>query len=578
MKKNLLIVLFLSLSFSIFAKSGNSTQIIKSGHWVYDELESLCMESKTDFFFETQPMTIGEILFYFRKIPYEKLSANGQKNWEKVKAFLTKNEDFFPEEELRLFGNVKVNPEFYYKSNSDIDWSFDYYVKDFFITIPLIIGFSDYVTIEPDFIIGKNQPSMAKPDNFTNIVYSGDHFEFLFPRFAYGATGRVFDKWGFNFYAAKEGLQIYNTQLGSIIYNRTFETDFYCSLNLYTEYLKYSMHVAQVDNTKFLYLHQVNMRPFRWLKVGVLEGSLLNAPFELRYLNPFMLMHQFGSWEQYGHLLTENEDKYYGEGRFCAYFGLMFEVLPFTNFKLYGMFAQNEILDLGGSRSDQALSVPDSIGFQLGMQYNINLKDNGVIKTYLEGVYTSPYLYVKQSPEWSLYRTRDNMQTSGYTNTWIGSPFGPDCFAVTLKADYDSQKKWQAGVAYLFSIHGENSAESLFGQKRTIKTKVEKTYYDEDGEHKVYTDETEDIYSYYPYTQYKLAESDEERIAARDKGRYMWMTGNCIYKHQIKLSGTYSLLDNLSVYGQGVYTIQIYNSNVIQGIELACGIEYKIFN
>ena len=556
MKKTLLIILLLSLSFSLFAKSGNSTQIIKSGHWVYDELEALCMESKTDFFFETQPMTIGEMLFYFRKIPYEKLSKNGQKTWEKVKAFLSKNEDFFPEEDLRLFGNVKINPEVYYKSNSDIDWSFDYYVKDFFITIPLIIGFSDYVTIEPDFVIGKNQPSMNDPANFTNIVYNGDHFEFLFPRFAYGATGRAFDKWGFNFYAAKEGLQIYNTQLGSIIYNKTFETDFYCSLNLYTEYFKYSMHVAQVDNTKFLYLHQVNMRPFRWLKIGVLEGSLLNAAFELRYLNPFMLMHQFGSWEQYGHLLTANEDNYYGEGRFCAYFGLMFEVLPFTNFKIYGMFAQNEILDAGGSRSDQALSVPDSIGFQLGMQYNINLKDYGVIKTYLEGVYTSPYLYVKQSPEWSLYRIRDNMQTSGMTDSWIGSPFGPDCFAVTLKADYDSQKKWQAGVAYLFSIHGENSAENLFSQ------------YDDDKK----------IYSYYPYTQYKLAESDDDRIAARDKGRYMWMTGNCIYKHQIKLSGTYSFLDNLSAYGQGVYTIQIYNSNVIQGFELACGVEYKIFN
>jgi hypothetical protein len=271
-------------------------------------------------------------------------------------------------------------------------------------------------------------------------------------------------------------------------------------------------------------------------------------------------MHQFGSWEQYGHLLTASEDYYYSEGRFCAYFGLMFEVLPFTNFKIYGMFAQNEILDLGGSRSDQALSVPDSIGFQLGMQYNINLKENGVIKTYLEGIYTSPYLYVKQSPEWSLYRTRDNMQTSGMTDSWIGSPFGPDCFAVTLKADYDSQKKWQAGVAYLFSIHGENSAEYLFSQK----------YKFDDGE---------EIYSYYPYTQYKLAESDEEkRIAARDKGRYMWMTGNCLYKHQIKLSGTYSFMDNLSVYGQGVYTIQIYNSNVIQGFELACGVEYKIFN
>ena len=556
MKKNLFIIVFSLLAFNLFAKSGNSTQIIKSGHWVYDDLEALSMECKTEFFFDTQPMTIGEMLFYLNRIPYEQLSANGKKTYEKVKAFLNKNEDFFPDQELRLFGNLKVNPEVYYKSNPDIAWSFDYYVKDFFITMPVIFGFSDYVTIEPDFMIGKNQPSMQDPYNFTNLVYKGEHFEFHFPRFAYGCAGHAFDKWGVNFYAAKEGLQIYNTQLGSILYNRTFETDFYCSLNLYTEWLKYSMHVAEVDNQKFLYLHQLNMRPFKWLKVGVLEGSLLNAPFEIRYLNPFMLMHQFGSWEQYEHLLSSDEWEYYGEGRFCAYFGIMFELLPFQNFKIYGMYAQNEILDLGGSRDDKALSVPDSLGGQLGIQYNINLEDKGIIRTYLEGIYTSPYLYVKQSPEWSLFRSRENMQTSGNTNTWIGSPFGPDCFAVTLKAEYDSQEKWKAGVAYTFSVHGENSAESMFSQY----------------------DGSLGIYRYYPYTKYKLSENDEDREKARDEGRNMWMTGICLYKHQIKLNGSYNFLENLCVYAQGVYTIQLYNSSISNGIELACGVEYKLFN
>lgn len=558
MKKKIFIVLVTFLTAFLSAKSGNSTQIIKSGHWVYDDLEVLCMESKTEYFFETQPMTIGEIMFYFKRIPYEDLSSNGKLLYEKIKAFLTKNEDFFPEQELRLFGNVKLNPEFYFKSNTDINWTFDYYLKDFFITIPVIMGFSDYVTIEPDFIIGKNQPSIQKPRNFTNVVYGGDQFEFLLPRFAYGAAGHAFDKWGVNFYFAKEGLQIYNTQLGSIVYNRTFETDAYCSLNLYTEYLKYSLHVAEVDNTRFLYLHQLNLRPFKWLKLNVLEGSLLNAPFEIRYLNPFMLMHQFGSWEQYDHLLTENESNYYGEGRFSAYFALMFEVMPFKNFKIYGMYAQNEILDLGGSRSEQALSVPDSLGAQIGLQYNFLLNNKGIIKTYLEGVYTSPYFYIKQSPEWSLYRDRANMQCDGHTITWIGSPFGPDSFAVLLKADYDSQEKWTAGCSYTFLIHGENTAAALFSQKKTL----------EDGE---------EIYSYYPYTQYKLAGEDaEKRREAKDKGRYMWMTGNLTYKNQLKLYGSYSFLDNLTAYGQGAYTIQIKENDVIHGIELGCGVEYRI--
>lgn len=557
MKKIVFLLLISLLTFSLFAKSGNSTQVIKSGHWIYDDLEVLCMEAKTEFFFETQPMTIGEMKFYFKRIPYEKLSDSGKVLYEKVKAFLNKNDDFFPEQEVRLFGNIKVNPEFYYKSNKDINWSFDYYIKDFFITIPVIFGFSDYVTIEPDFIIAKNQPSVADPDNFTNIVYAGNQFEFTFPRFAYGAAGHAFDNWGLNFIIGKEGLQIYNTQLGSILYNRTFETDMYCSLNLYTEYLKYTLHVSEVDNTKYLYLHQLNLRPFKWLKINVLEGSLLNAPFELRYLNPFMLMHQFNSWTQYGDALSESENKYYGEGHFCAYFGLMGELIPCRNLRIYGMYAQNEILDMGGSRADSSLSVPDSIGFQLGIQYNIDLKNSALIKTYLEASYTSPYLYVKQSPDWSLYRRRVNVQTDGDTCTWIGSPFGPDSFAVILKGEYDSQEKWTAGISYTFLIHGENTAESLFN--------------------KANYDEAEGIWTYYPNVQYGLAETDEDRIEARDKGRYMWMTGNVIYQNQIKLYGSYSILDNLNVYGQSVYTIKIQNSEINHGIEIGCGVEYKLF-
>lgn len=564
MKKNFCIILFIFLSFFTFAKSGNSTQVIKSGHWIYDDLEAICMDCKTEFFFETQPMTIAEIKFYLKKIPYENLSKNGQFLFDKVMGFLNKNDDFFPEQELRLFANVKANPEFYYKSNPDIDWTFDYYVKDFALTIPLIIGFSDYVTIEPDFAIGKSQPYMNMPYNFTNIIVNPSEFEFLFPRFAYGATGHAFENWGVDFHIGKEGLQIYNTQLGSIIYNRTFETDAYCSLNLYTQYFKYSMHVAQVDNTKYLYLHQINMRPFKWIKINVLEGSLLNAPFEIRYLNPFMLMHQYGSWTQYKHILTEDEWKYYGEGHFSAYFALMFEIIPFKNFKIYGTYAQNEILDMGGSRSDEALSVPDSIGMQLVFQYNIPFNNGSIIRNYLEGIYTSPYFYIKQSPAWSLYRTRENMQIGEErTITWIGSPYGPDCLAVILKSEFDSGKKWNAGISYIFSIHGENTAANLFDAKKYYKN---------------------GIWSYYPSVQYKLAkdaDNEEDKITAKNKGRSMWITGIPQISNQIALSGDYNFLSNLKLYGQIVYSLVYNNSNqsgvISHGIELAVGMEYSIF-
>ena len=63
MKKIVFLILLSLCSISLFAASGNSTQIIKSGHWIYDDLEALCMESKSEYFFETQSMTIGAMKF-----------------------------------------------------------------------------------------------------------------------------------------------------------------------------------------------------------------------------------------------------------------------------------------------------------------------------------------------------------------------------------------------------------------------------------------------------------------------------------------------------------------------------------
>ena len=327
------------------------------------------------------------------------------------------------------------------------------------------------------------------------------------------------------------------------------------------------MDVVQVDNSKFFYLHQLDIRLLRNLRFGMIEGSLLNSDFELRYLNPFMLMHQFGSWNDYRSKLTEEEWKKYGEGRFCAYLAFTLEWIPFKNLRFYGLYAQNEILDLGGSREDSALSVPDSLGGQLGCEFDIPLK-NGYLKNWIEGIYTSPFLYVKQSPEWSLYRSRIDMQAPDKKDevaSWMGSPFGPDCFAVTFKSSYEPFEKWKLDAGYLFKIHGENTAENLFNPaNRNIK----------DG------DKENAIWGYYPRVKYEVAQNDDERIAARDEGRNMWMSGVREYTHQISVNANYDLLDNLSFYGQIVYTFVINNNNIqnnfAHGAEFTLALSYNV--
>ena len=77
--KKIFVCIFLCLfPYLFFAKSGNDTQIIKSGHWIYEDLYTICTETKRTQFLSNQPLTIGELKFYLRDIPYDELSDAGR--------------------------------------------------------------------------------------------------------------------------------------------------------------------------------------------------------------------------------------------------------------------------------------------------------------------------------------------------------------------------------------------------------------------------------------------------------------------------------------------------------------------
>lgn len=585
MKRLFVLILSCFCFLPIFASPKNDTQVLKTGHWVYDNLYYLSSEQKLSLFLDTQPMTIGEIKFNFAQIDYDSLSENAKLRYKKLSDFLYKTDDFFKEDAFRLYINPRISPEFYYKTNKEIPWSFNYFINDYFITIPIILGFDNYFTIQTDAFIGKNGPSIQEPDNFTNIIYKGSHLEFLFPRFAYGSFGYNNDLWGFNFHIGTMGRNIGKTSIGSIIYNKTFETDSYALLNLYTKKFKYSMDVSEITNNRFLYLHTLNARLFKNFRLSVVEGSMINAPFELRFLNPLMIMHSYGARFDYNDFITPTQKKYYGESGCCAYFGVNFDYTPIKNLRIYGLYAQNEILDPGGSRSDESLSVPDSIGLQLGVDYDILLKNNDILKTNLEASYTSPYLYVKYTPDTSLFRNRWDMQSGGNVQSWIGSPLGPDSFAVNLGLKYDNSK-FNVGLSYQLIIHGQNNS-SMFSQKTSVNkvdqngNPVEKITGVDEHNNLIKENEQEEVYSYYPPVQYNIADNDKDKINARDKGRYMWMSGTNEITNKIMLDASYNFTPKLKMFGKFVYTNILNHNNTEgkseQGIELSLGCEYKLF-
>lgn len=567
LKFKIIFFLFVFFNSAAWSQILNNTQIIHSDHWIYDSLYKLGKESKTLGFYENTMLTVGEIRFYFNQIDKSRLSESGKIIYERIENFLNTDSNlitkipFMDDKAFKLESNLIVNPELYYKSNRNIDWSFKYYFTDNFITLPVIFGISDYFTIATYPFIGKSNVGQQSYYNISNVPYKDEDFEFNFIRFSYGSAGLCFDNWGVNFNVSRQGLSIGKTQLGSIFYNKSFESDAYAQLNLYTKCFKYSGDIVQVDYSKYLFLHQIEFIAFKNFKLGVLEGSQLCQPAEIRFTIPFMFMHQFAAWEDYN---RSTEVTPYAEENFCAYFGVLFEWTPIKNTRFYLVYAQNEIQTAAERKGFHGALYPDSFGYQAGTDISIPAFNDGYWNIALEGVYTSPYLYIKHTPNASLYRERKDNLSSDRIDSWVGFPYGPDCIASSLSFGYEKPAKWNASLGWNLIAKGENDF-NIF--KKTSK--------DESGKYD--TTGTEDFYSYYPTVAYRLGKDYEQ---AKADALNMLPTGIIQYTNQIILKGSYIINDHFKLNGQFIFS-NVQNSKHIKdksenGVELSLSITYNL--
>lgn len=576
----LLITLTLLLSFSTaapaFSATINDIQLVRQDHWVYDAMSKLSMDAGIVNFVERTPLTVGELKFYLKEIADYLLSPAGQELYQRVYSFLYDDGNWFQGKlaektgfsdiALKFSADAVINPEAYYKSNPEIDWTHRYHFVDNMLSAPLRIGISDYISLGADVFVGMNYAGSQRHNNYSNLPIPDDGtstHEFLWPKFAYGAAGATFNSWGMNAVVGKEGMSIGRTETGSILYNSTFETDSYVQLNAFTRNFKYSLDTVQVSKDKYLYLHHFDVRLFKKLRVGMLEGSLVDGPFELRFLNPFMIMHSFAGWTQYN---TPAENEIYGEGHFCAIMAFTLDFTPIRNLRIYGIYNQIEMQTAGEKESLIGQSYPDSIGGQLGVEFIVPDRHKGYWTVVAEGVYTSPFLYIKQSPDWSLVRARNDELNSSRNPiySWMGSPFGPDTIAGYLGVTYQQPGRWELGLSYLFAAQGTNDT-SLFDKKKTLTlddgTTVEGEWYD-----------------YYPRVQINTGTATEEEAAAR--ARYMGLTGTVEYRNQLMLQGSYHILENLRLSGKCAYTFVFNNrhseGNFQQGVELGLALTYNL--
>lgn len=577
--KKIASIFALCLLFTSFlnAKVINDGQIIPPESQIYEDFLKLEANSTIFSFTNNTPLSVSELKFYLKQYDFDTLDQDGQYLYNKIYEQLYEKEDLFPKLlDFHFTLHPQLNLEFYYKTNKDIGWGFEYYFRDNIITMPVNIGVGNNFAMGGNFFFGKNYIAASKPDNFWNFPFDVKNFsdvhlfEFNFPTFAYASFGKTYDNWGYNLQSGKQGKTIGQTLSGSIIYNKTFETDAYFEIDIFTPIFKYTVDVIQVSSNRmdtiqngtnterYLYLHQFDIRFFKKLKLSMIEGSLIANPFSLRFLNPIPFMHQFGGWTNYG--TTENLETY-RETNFCADFAYILEYVPIKNLRLYGIYNQIE-MQLPWERGNSwGRYYPNSIGLQLGVDYNLFFDNNNSLNMTAEFIYNSPYMYIKQTPSASLYRMRVDMQTKKEVYSWIGSPYGPDCIGGFLSFEY-KHTNFKAGLDYNILVHGENDFN-------IFESKAPGT----------------DVYDYYPSVEYKLRKdghaTDEDEKQLYKKAMSLKPSGIQEITNSVSINGTYYLNNNFELSSRVLYkyitNFEHKKNNKKQGVEFDFAFTYKIY-
>lgn len=608
--KFFLSLFFISASAFAWAEVYSENQLIPAEHWIYDALYTLYNENASALIMDTAPLSVYEIKQSLNYVDYERLSDSGKLLYDRVEDYLFDKRSVFNMEPVHLGFNIQFHPSFMWKSNPDTEWSFatdycgdnsndaasDYYgdtYTDPFLRLPLYLDFADLIVIDMQASIGKKFRAMKGDYNFTNIILDGADYDIGWPVNANASTGYVFNNGlAVNFHVARTGLQMGHTQLGSIIYNNTFQTDFYANLRLSGKKLKYEMTLAQVDKESYLYLHNIDFTIWPWLKLGALEGTYINAPFEIRYLNPLIIMHSFMGWQQYNN--GGYDSYFYDESHFCAYLGIKFDIVAAKNFRIYGLMAQTEIQPPTELGSPEANARPDGIGFQLGLDAQHPDNHGGWYYYNIEGIYTHPWLYVKDGPAWSLYKSNN----VGYAMSWIGSPLGPDALGGITSVEYKQTDKWSAKLSYKFVAHGENTFDMFSkhnyldpdGKEDEKKEDPYKDLSDEDYLKKLNEEKTSgllpegDVATYFPAVRrkkgitkaYKLTDEEAAEIA-----RDWWLSGCKQFTNVITLEGSYKFNKYFKLEGKAAYEFifnnQNKNGNFANGVELELAGTVRVF-
>jgi hypothetical protein len=441
--------------------------IVSAGDPVLEDIRYVAREAGISILSFTAPLSRDEIDNILASVEPENLPLPAQEAYRRIQDRLDPpmrfSEEFFS---LSFRGVVQAEAGF--RTNTAVPWLQGDFQRPPVFHFPLDFYFADFVLLNLEPVVNLDPAFNERGEHFvTNVPWPLERIDMFFPFRAFAAAG---GKW-WNFQIGRDQITFGTAHTGNLLLSNTPDYHDFARLSFFIKQFKYSALVIhnpfflsekfysdpkldddEVYLQRYIYIHRVDFSLFNKISIGITEGlSVGNAPLEIRYLNPLMVLHNFMSGNDYKPLLdsTDNETN-------SSIFSLEFNWTPAPAFSFYAQLVLDEFTTPWEVKSDAANKTPQGIGYLAGAEYSHAFGSWGAL-FYVEAAYLDPYIYVDNSP-WAafVWSRRMNRKSMEFRYRWIGHPEGRDAIIVAAGSRFFRNDQLAFSAALSFTVHGEH--------------------------------------------------------------------------------------------------------------------------
>ena len=171
--------------------------------------------------------------------------------------------------------------------------------------------------------------------------------------------------------------------------------------------------------------------------------------FDLRFFYPFVISHNYYNYT------NELEKTYFDEANNMMTFAL--ETTPIKGLSIGAQFT----LDQAQVYFEDKTSVPSAWGVLANIKYTTPINDCGNLDTWVEFVYTNPYIYLNGKIDSEGLYDYNLDYIVGYHANYVpefgysGYQYGPDTILFALGGEYISNSSWNVGFKTIYKVQGQ---------------------------------------------------------------------------------------------------------------------------